>query len=167
MRFTIDIDITDRTKKAIKWMVLPFAVFAGTVAVAHATLTPDPNVWAVSKAPVLAANLRDNLNQLDGRLSAVEASKPGAARAWVNARCVASGCTVNSSFNVNPVIERLGVGDYRITFATPFSDGNYASVATSISGMAIIATNTPSNVRVESLNSSGAVDGDFSLVIYR
>ncbi len=68
----IDIHLTARTKRAIQWILVPLAAFGGTVAIAKAALNPAPSAWAVSGRPVSAADLQQNLTDLDARLAKVE-----------------------------------------------------------------------------------------------
>ena len=72
MRILIDIEITTRAKRAIRWVLLPAAAFLGTVTVAHATLDPAPSTWAISGRPISANSLARNLVQLDSRVTTLE-----------------------------------------------------------------------------------------------
>jgi hypothetical protein len=68
---TIDVQLTPRAKRAIAWFALPVAVFAGSITVARATLSPAPSSWVQSGQPVVATDLANSLNQLDQRTPGV------------------------------------------------------------------------------------------------
>jgi hypothetical protein len=53
---------------------MPAASFGGTLAIAHAALNPAPSAWVQDSLPVSAADLQQNLTDLDSRLTAVEGS---------------------------------------------------------------------------------------------
>jgi hypothetical protein len=61
---TIDVRLSDNTKRAIRWLVLPVAILAGSVAVAHAF---DTN-WIQSGASVSAASLKADLDEIKTQL---------------------------------------------------------------------------------------------------
>lgn len=79
-----------------------------------------------------------NLNSLVLSLSGI--TVPGMAKAWLKfdgtrdtsntASVLNTNRFIYSSFNISSVL-RKGTGDYRITFATPFTSTNYTLVGTS------------------------------------
>ena len=107
MKITIEIDaaLSERSKKGIRWILLPLAVFAGTVTVAHAYDTS----WIRSGQPVSSSQLASNLNEIQARLVALESNRTE----WVQV----SGCTVvgRSSPWVTPT--SMGAGNCLLTFA--------------------------------------------------
>jgi hypothetical protein len=70
MRIDIDLHVTPRTTRAIKWIALPFAVLAGSAAVAHAW-TAD-TTWISPSKPVSAGSLKALFDEADARLKALE-----------------------------------------------------------------------------------------------
>jgi hypothetical protein len=66
----LDLTVTPRTKRAIKWFAIPFAVLAGSAAIAHAW-TADTS-WIATGGQVSASKLNAILNEADTRLKALE-----------------------------------------------------------------------------------------------
>ena len=78
---TIDFQISARAKRAIQWIALPIAVFAGSIAVASAGSslpTDQPSAWSsvAGGQPVSATNMKALFSDLDTRLQALEAAAP-------------------------------------------------------------------------------------------
>ena len=126
----------------------------------------------------------DNLNTLILGLSSI--TVPGMAKAWLkfdgtrDTSNTASVLNTNrflySSFNISSVL-RKGTGDYRITFATPFTSTSYALVGTSSQKQGTTGLFTwlqpyayrsvYADVRVYGINSSTAADPEHcSIVIF-
>jgi hypothetical protein len=66
---TLDIRLSENTRRAIRWVLLPGAVFLGSVAVARATIDTS---WIGAGKTISSASLTTDLTQLDTRLTAVE-----------------------------------------------------------------------------------------------
>jgi hypothetical protein len=80
----------------------------------------------------------DSLNTLILNLSAI--TVPGMAKAWLKFDGTRDTTGTTSTFNTNRFIYssvnissvlRKGIGDYRITFTTPFATQNYLAIGTS------------------------------------
>ena len=78
---TLDVRLSENTKRAIRWVLLPVAVLAGSMAVARAYTT----TWIATGQPMSATNLKGNLDEIQNRLAAVEGQvHPGSAfQAWL------------------------------------------------------------------------------------
>jgi microcystin-dependent protein len=67
---TLDVRLSENTKRAIRWVVLPVAVLAGSMAIAHAYSTS----WIAAGQPMSATTLKANLDEAQSRLAALEAA---------------------------------------------------------------------------------------------
>jgi C1q domain len=78
---TLDVRLSESTKRAIRWGLLPLAVLAGSMAVAHATYT---TTWIATGQPVSANSLKTDLDDIQNRLIALEgqAHPASAFHAW-------------------------------------------------------------------------------------
>jgi hypothetical protein len=71
IQLELDLTVTPRTKRAIKWFAIPFAVLAGSAAIAHAW-TADTS-WIANGQQLSASKLNAILSEADNRLKALEA----------------------------------------------------------------------------------------------
>jgi hypothetical protein len=69
---TLDVRLSENTKRAIRWVLLPIAVLAGSMAVARAYTT----TWIMSGQPVSSSNLKGNLDEIQTRLAGLEGAAP-------------------------------------------------------------------------------------------
>lgn len=77
----------------------------------------------------LAAQLSALANRIGAEIKGlIRPDHPGLAKAWVSFGYVGGVVKIHASFNVADVT-RLAAGRYRVSFATPFADANYAWVA--------------------------------------
>jgi hypothetical protein len=70
-KLLIDVELSPATKRTIRWLMMPLAVFLATTTVALAYDT----TWIVSGSPVPASRLRSNLDEIQTRLVALEANQ--------------------------------------------------------------------------------------------
>jgi hypothetical protein len=64
---TVDVRLSGNTKRAIRWVILPLVVLAGSMAVAHAYDT----TWIASGQPVSATSLKADLDSIQTQLAAL------------------------------------------------------------------------------------------------
>jgi hypothetical protein len=101
---TLDVRLSKNTKRAIGWVLLPVAVLAGSMAVAHAYSTS----WIVAGQPISAASLSTALNEVQSRLVALETGAKGAAvTAWQSYTPTMEGSTGTA------VAAAISTGKYR------------------------------------------------------
>jgi hypothetical protein len=101
---TLDVRLSENTKRTIRWVLLPIAVLAGSMAVARAYNT----TWIMSGQSVSAASLKGNLDEIQTRLAALENGTKGVViTAWQGYTPVLQGTTGT------PVAAATSSGKYR------------------------------------------------------
>lgn len=90
---TVDVELSPNTKRAIRWLLMPLAVFLATSAVALAYDT----TWIAPGAPVQSSRLKQNLDEIQTRLVALENARTSleAARGSVDLLLVTSSVNTN------------------------------------------------------------------------
>jgi hypothetical protein len=108
MKITVEFDTTlsPRARQGIRWILLPLAVFAGTVTVAHAYDTS----WVRSGQPVSSSQLLSNLNEIQERLVALEAVRTE----WVQ---LSGTCTILGQSSAWATASSVGTGECELAFA--------------------------------------------------
>jgi len=64
---TVDVRLSENTKRAVRWVALPLVVLAGSIAVAHAYDT----TWIATGQPVSATSLKADLDSIQTQLAAL------------------------------------------------------------------------------------------------
>jgi hypothetical protein len=177
MKIEIDLVVTPRTKRAIKWLVLPFAVLGGSAAVAHATLSGDQPVAYASVAsgqPIKAANVKALLDDLDARLGTVEARTQTLALSTSNTSICSSGlCSgvVQQPAGWVASVTNTGAGTWSVAYKTPFKSAPICTASlndflgggtTQVTCMA--ASGSTDSISVECRQGTSNVNAAFTIV---
>ena len=98
---TLDVRLSENTKRAIRWVILPVAVLAGSMAVARAYDTS----WIAPSQQVSASKLKADLDEVQSRLATIYYAEATSAitaptdSTWVNVPGLTASFTTTGSAN--------------------------------------------------------------------
>jgi hypothetical protein len=128
---TIDVRLSDNTKRAIRWLVLPVAILAGSVAVAHAFDTK----WIQPMQPVSADLLRKDLEEIrTSKLTYDDTTMPS-----------------QTEFILKAGKASAASGTFDVLFPTPFPNGVASVVVSGPDGRVTVVSKTNSSFTAQSV----------------